>query len=99
MNSETLESFFSRLFKKLISMDLKNCIKHYVSNFLKRFVFTGEKNIRTTPDDSLYITAILFSLFFIRTILYELDFGPKKVETKIRTKPGLLFHRILEQSF
>ena len=81
-----------------ISFQLKT-IKYYVPNFLKRFIFTREKNIRTTPDDSLYITAILFSLFFIRTILYEVDFGPKKVTTKIRTKPGLLFHRILEQSF
>ena len=51
-------------------ISVKNCIKRYVSNFLKRFIFTREKNIRTTQDDNLYITAILFSVF-IRTILYE----------------------------
>ena len=80
-------------------MDLKNCIKHYVSNFLKRFVFTGEKNIRTTPDDSLYITAIPFSLFFIRTILKEQKalILAQKIKNKIRAKPVFLSHRILEQ--
>ena len=84
--------------KNIVS--IKNCIKYYVPNFLKRFAFTREKNIRTTPDDSLYITTILFSLFFIRTIWYEQNswFWPKKVKNKIRTKPGLLSHRILEQS-
>ena len=55
--------------KNIIS--LKSCIKYYVPNFLKRFIFTKDKNIRTKPDNTLYITAILFPVFyknsFIRT--------------------------------
>ena len=82
-----------------ISFQLKT-IKYCVPSFLKRFIFTREINIRTTPDDSLYITAILFSLFFIRTILHKQNpwFWPKKVKSKIRTKLALLSYRILERS-
>ena len=53
--------------KNIISV--KNCVKYYVSHLLKRFIFTRETNIRTTPHDSLYITVI--HSFFIKTILYE----------------------------
>ena len=47
---------------------------------------TKEKNIRTTPDNSLYITAMLFSVFyknnFIRT---SFDFGQKSKNNKNKT--------------
>ena len=75
---------------------VKNCIKYYVSNFLKRFYIYRGKNIRTTPDDSLHITAILFTLFFIRTILQEQKALILAQKIKI-FGPVFLAHRILEQ--
>ena len=86
------------LFK--ISFQLKTVKNITYPVFSSVSYLTKEKNIRNTPDHSLYKTAILFSLFFIWTILCEQNpwFWPKKVKNKIRIKPSLLSHRILEQS-
>ena len=37
---------------------VKNGIKHYIFNLLKLFIFTMETNVRTTPDNSSYVTSI-----------------------------------------
>ena len=80
-------------------ISVKNCITHYVTNLLRRFIFTRENNTRTTPVDNLHITVI--HSFFIKNILYKQKpwFWPtKKIKNEIKTKPALLSHRTLEQS-
>ena len=41
-----------------ITCSVKNRIKNYIFNLLTLFIFTWETNIRTTPDNSSYITVI-----------------------------------------
>ena len=84
--------------KNIISV--KNCVKNYVSNFLKRFIFNKGKEYQNhARRQFVHNSHTLFPVFyknnFIRTKALILA---KKNPQKIRTKPGLLSYRILEQS-
>ena len=59
-------SFVCRKYQNSVknTISVKNCIKYYVPNLHKRFIFTREKNIGTMPDSH--------ASFFIRTILYDI---------------------------
>ena len=39
-----------------ITCSVKTNIKYYIFNHLKLLIFTRETNIRTTPDNTSYIT-------------------------------------------
>ena len=51
--------FLSNILKLLqTTCSAKNHIKYYIFNLLKLLIFTGETNIKTTPDHSSYMIII-----------------------------------------
>ena len=73
-------------------ISVKNCITHYLTNLLRRFIFTRETNTRTTPDDNLYITVIhafFIKKHFIRTKTLILVKRKKENEKQNKNKARL----------
>ena len=55
----SLVSLFNILkFCYKITCSVENCVKYYISNLLKLFMFTRKTNISNRPDNRMYKTVI-----------------------------------------